>query len=137
MSCCCPGLRWRQEGEEVAHLEVGGSHDNDAFIGLKAIHLSQQLVQRFAGVVFPLLAAASDSVDLIDEDDAGCLLLGGCKQAAHPAGAHSHKHLLKLTACPAHNFSAFFGSVRAKKEQCLYVNKNVADVLFPFSQPVV
>ena len=40
-------------------------------------------------------------VYFVDEDDAGRFLLGGGKEGAHAAGAHPHKHLVKLAASPA------------------------------------
>ena len=89
------------------YLKVGCSHDNDTFVGIKAVHLCEQLVQRLASVVFPLLAAAAHRINLVDEDNAGGLLLGSCKEAAHSAGAHPDKHLLKLAACPAIHHSSF------------------------------
>lgn len=43
-------------------------------------------------------------VNLVNEDDAGRLLLGGGKEGAHAARAHAHKHLVKLRARPAHGW---------------------------------
>ena len=47
----------------------------------------------------PASVTPTDGVNLVDEDDAGRVLLGGGKQVAHAARAHAHKHLLKLRAC--------------------------------------
>ena len=42
--------------------------------------------------------SASDGVDLVDEHDAGGLLLGLAEQVAHLGGAHAHEHLHKFRA---------------------------------------
>ena len=56
--------------------------------------LPTYLVQRHAHVLLVLgVAVAADGVDLVNEDDAGRVLLGGGKQVAHAPGAHAHKHL--------------------------------------------
>ena len=59
---------------------VGGSQDDDAGVVLKAVHLGQQLVQGLLPLVVAAHAGRSrflaDGVDLVDEHDAGGLLLG-------------------------------------------------------------
>ena len=64
-------------------------------------HLHKELVERLARVVLPELAGGADGVDLVDEHDAGRLLLGRRKERAHAPRAHAHKHLLELAASPA------------------------------------
>ena len=59
----------------------GRREDDNARIGLEAVHLRQKLVQRIFALVVAresgvLAAGAADGVDLVDEDDAGSLLLG-------------------------------------------------------------
>ena len=80
---------------------VGGSQDDDAGILLKAIHLGQQLVQG----LFPLIVAAvttaraallTNGIDLIDEHDAGSLLLSLPEKVPDFRGAHAYEHLYKL-----------------------------------------
>ncbi len=80
---------------------VGGCQDDDTRIGAEAVHLGEQLVERrFAFVVggctAPRGTGSTDGVDLVDEDDAGGLLLGLAEEVAHTAGAHAHKHLDKV-----------------------------------------
>ena len=81
---------------------VGGRHDDDALVGLEAVHLDQQLVEGLLALVVAAAqtgaAVASDGVDLVDEDDAGLVLLGLVEQVAHPAGAHAHEHLHEVGA---------------------------------------
>src|SRR5690625_2822324 len=71
--------RAQQGGVQHIGAVVGGN-DDDAVVGLEAIHFHQQLVQG----LFPLVVAAAQAgpampahgVDLIDKDDAGRLFLG-------------------------------------------------------------
>ena len=77
---------------------VGGGQNDDARIGLEAVHLRQKLVQRIFALVVAresgvLAAGAADGVDLVDEDDAGSLLLGLLEQVADTRGAHADEHL--------------------------------------------
>ena len=87
----------------VQHIRpVRGSDENDAFIGLEAIHLDEQLVQRL--LTFVVAAAetsasvAADGVDLVDEDDARCILLGLFEHVAHAACADADEHLDEVRA---------------------------------------
>ena len=80
---------------------VGSRQDDDAGVALKAVHLREELVQR----LLPLVVAAhlavplfADGVDLVDEHDAGGLLLGLPEQVPDLAGAHAHEHLHELRA---------------------------------------
>ena len=81
---------------------VGGRHDDDALVGLEAVHLHQQLVEGLLALVVAAAQAgaamAADGVDLVDEDDAGLVLLGLLEQVAHPAGADAHEHLHEVRA---------------------------------------
>ena len=76
---------------------VGGRHDDDALVGLEAVHLDQQLVEGLLALVVTAAQAGAamtaDGVDLVDEDDAGLVLLGLVEQVAHAAGADAHEHL--------------------------------------------
>ena len=70
---------------------VGRGNQNDAFIGLEAVHLDQQLIQRLLALVVAAAEAraamAADRVDLVDEDDAGRVLLRLIEHVAHAADA--------------------------------------------------
>ena len=77
---------------------VRGREDDDARIGLEAVHLGQQLVERVLALVVAgesgvLAAGAADGVDLVDEDDARRLLLGLLEKVADTRGAHADEHL--------------------------------------------
>src|SRR5216684_8994039 len=77
----------------IEHVRsVRGGQDNDRLVGLEAIQLHQQLLQR----LFPFIIAgesrcsttrAPNRVDFIDKDDTRSVLLGLLKQIAHAAGA--------------------------------------------------
>ena len=58
---------------------VGGRHDDDPFVGLKAVHLHEDLVQGLLAFIVsatePRTALTSHRIDLIDEDDTGLVLL--------------------------------------------------------------
>ena len=88
----------------VQHLRAVGSaqHDN-AFAGVKAVQLRQQLVQRLLALVvaaaeLAAVAGFTDGVDLVDEDDARGYLGSLLEQVADTAGAHAHEHLHKVRA---------------------------------------
>ena len=76
---------------------VGRRHHDDAGTLAEAVHLHQQLVQRLLALVVTAAhagaALAADGVDLVDEDDAGTVLLGLLEQVAHPGGADTDEHL--------------------------------------------
>ena len=88
----------RAQQRRIEHVGTVGRRDQDhAFIGFKAVHLDQQLVQGLLALVVAAAEAgaamATDSVDLVDEDDARRVLLGLFEHVAHAAGAHAHEHL--------------------------------------------
>ena len=76
---------------------VGGRDENDALPVAESVHLDQQLVERLFALVVAAAqtgaALAADGVDLVDEDDAGAVLLGLLEQVAHPGGADADEHL--------------------------------------------
>ena len=79
---------------------VGGGHKNHTLVGLKAIHLNQQLVQ----CLFPFIVAAADTcatmtshrIDFINEDNARCVLLALFKHITHTRCTDADKHLNKV-----------------------------------------
>ena len=81
---------------------VGGGDQDDAFIGLEAVHLDQQLVERLLALVVAAAEAgaamAADGVDLVDEDDAGRVLLRLLEHVAHAGGADADEHLDEVGA---------------------------------------
>jgi hypothetical protein len=91
-----------QEGR-VEHLgAVGGREEDDALVGLEAVHLHEELVERLLALLVGAehvgAAGAPEGVELVDEDDARRRGLGGLKQVAHAGRADADKHLHKLAA---------------------------------------
>ncbi len=87
----------------VEHVRpVGGGDDDHAFVALEAVHLDQQLVQRLLALVVPAAeagaAVAADRVDLVDEHDAGRVLLRLLEHVAHARGADADEHLDEVGA---------------------------------------
>jgi hypothetical protein len=87
----------------VKHVgPVRGRDDDDALVRLEAVHLDQKLVQRLlAFVVAAAVAHATGpahGVDLVDEDDAGRVLLGLFEHVAHAARADADEHLDEVGA---------------------------------------
>jgi hypothetical protein len=88
----------RTQQGRVQHVgTVGGGDQDDAFVGLEAVHLDQQLVEGLLALVVAAAQAgaamATDGVDFVDEDDAGGVLLGLLEHVAHAAGADADEHL--------------------------------------------
>ena len=81
---------------------VGGSQDDDVDVAVEAVHLHQNLVQGLLALVVRAAQAgaamAADGVELVDEDDAGRVLLGLVEEVAHAAGADADEHLDELGA---------------------------------------
>ena len=83
---------------------VRGRHDDDALGGVEPVHLDQELVERLlALVVAPdeagrAGAALADGVQLVDEDDAGRLLLGLLEEIPHAGRPDADEHLDELRA---------------------------------------
>ena len=93
----------RTQQRRVEHVgPVGGGDQDDAFVGLEAVHLDQQLVQRLLALVIAAAEAgaamAADRVDFVDEDDAGRVLLGLVEHVADAAGADADEHFDEVRA---------------------------------------
>ncbi|SHV08873.1 Uncharacterised protein [Mycobacteroides abscessus subsp. abscessus] len=75
---------------------VGGGDQDDALAVAEAVHFDEQLVQRLLALVVAAAQAgatlAADGVDLVDEDDAGAVLLGLLEQVAHAGGTDTDEH---------------------------------------------
>ena len=77
----------RTQQREVEHFgAVGGRQQDHAGVGLKAVHLDQELVERLLAFVVDRAevdaALAADGVQLVDEDDARGLGLGLLEEVA-------------------------------------------------------
>ena len=93
----------RAQQRRVEHVgPVGRGDDDDALVGLEAVHLDKQLVQCLLALVVAVAeagaAVAADGVDLVDEDDARRRLLCLLEHVAHAAGADADEHLDEVGA---------------------------------------
>src|SRR5690606_18090763 len=82
----------------IEHVRTVGRGDHDhTVVALEAVHLDQQLVERLFAFVMTAAntgaAVATHGIDLVDEDDAGSLFLGGFEHVAHTRGANTDEHL--------------------------------------------
>ena len=91
---------WTQQGG-IQHIRtVGGRQNDDAAVALKAIHLSEQLIEG----LFALIVSAADTssaltangINFVNKDQAGGVLFGPFEQIAHTAGTNTNKHLHEL-----------------------------------------
>ena len=88
----------RAQQRRIEHVgTVGGRDDDDALVAFETVHLDQQLVQRLLALVVTAAEARAampaDRVDLVDEDDAGRVLLGLLEHVAHARSADADEHL--------------------------------------------
>src|SRR5579864_1841693 len=93
---------WPQQCR-IEHVgAVGGGDDDDPFIALEAVHLDQQLIERLLALVMAAAEARAampaDGIDLVDEDDAGGMLLRLLEHVTHARCAHTNEHLDEIRA---------------------------------------
>src|SRR5574337_748639 len=96
-------------GAEQGRIEdfwaVRRGHNDHALIGIEAVHLHQQLIEG----LFAFIVSAhrieptglSESVQLIDEDDAGSFFLGLGEEVAHPSRPDPYEHLDEIRPAEA------------------------------------
>ncbi len=76
---------------------VGGGQDDDVGVGVEAVHLDQNLVERLLALVVGTTQAgatlAADGVDLVNKNDTRAVPLGLLEQVAYAAGADADEHL--------------------------------------------
>src|SRR6266480_2852277 len=93
----------RAQQRRIEHVgTVGRRDDDDALVALEAVHFHQQLIEGLLALVVTAAearaAVPADGVDLIDEDDAGSVLLRLLEHVAHARGADADEHLDKVGA---------------------------------------
>ena len=110
------------QDRRVEHVgPVGGGDDDDALVRLEAVHLDEELVQRLLALVVTAAeagaAVTADGVDLVDEDDAGRVLLALLEEVAHAAGADADEHLDEVGARDAEERHARLAGDGAREER--------------------
>ena len=93
----------RAQQRRIEHIgPVGRRDDDDAFLGIEAIHLDEQRIERLLAFVVTaadaVAAMAADRVDFVDENDAGRGFLALLEHVAHAAGADADEHLDEVRA---------------------------------------
>ena len=100
---------------------VGRRDDDDALVRLEAVHLDEELVQRLLALVVTAAeagaAVTTDRVDLVDEDDAGRVLLALLEEVADAARADADEHLDEVRAGDAEERNARFARDGAREER--------------------
>src|SRR5581483_3831964 len=91
--------RTQQRG--IEHVgAVRGSNDDNICILIKAIHLNEQLVQGLLTLVVAtgtrVSTLTTNRVNLVDEDDTGCVLLRFLKEVSHAGRTNTYKHFYKF-----------------------------------------
>ena len=98
-------LAIKPAGPEQGAIEdfgaVGGGENDDTGVGLEAVHLDEQGVERLLALVVHRAnvdaTLAADGIQLVNKDDAGRLLLGLFEQVAHARRADAHEHLDEIS----------------------------------------
>ncbi len=106
----------------VEHVgPVGRGDQDDALVRLEAVHLDQKLIERLLALVIAAAeagaAVATDRVDLVDEDDAGRVLLRLLEHVAHARGADADEHLDEVRARNGEERHVRFARDRARQQR--------------------
>ena len=110
------------EQRRIEHVgPVGRRDEDDAFVRLEAVHLDEQLVQRLLALVVAAAEAgaamAADRVDLVDEHDAGRVLLALLEEVAHARRADADEHLDEVRAADREERHVRFAGDRAREQR--------------------
>ncbi len=112
----------RAQQRRIEHVgAVGGRDEDDALVRLEAVHLDEQLVQRLLALVVTAAEAgaamAADGVDLVDEDDAGRVLLALLEEIADARRADADEHLDEVGAADREERHVRFAGHRARQQR--------------------
>ena len=93
----------RPEQRRVQDIRtVGRGDDDDPFVAVEPVHLDEELIEGLLALVVTAAEArapvASYRVDLVDEDDARCVLLGLVEHVADARRADPDEHLDEVGA---------------------------------------
>ena len=86
-----------EQGRVEGFRPVGGGHHDHAAVGIHAVHLHQERVERLLALVVTAddtrAAGLAQGVELVDENDAGRFGHRLLKHVADPRRADAHEHL--------------------------------------------
>src|SRR5262249_13882229 len=110
------------EQRRVEDVRTVGRGDQDhAFVRLEAVHLDEQLVERLLALVVPAAeartAVPADGIDLVDEHDAGRVLLALLEQIADARGADADEHLDEVRAADREERHVRLARHRARQQR--------------------
>ena len=94
--------------------------DDDTLARVEPVHLGEQLVQRLLALVVAaesVVAALADGIDLVNEHDAGRLLLRLGEEVAHLCRAHANEHLDEFRAGDAEERNVCFAGNRLGEQR--------------------
>src|SRR5438132_1529377 len=99
---------------------VGRGDDDDTFLRVEAVHLDQQCIQRLLALVVSaantVTAMTADSVDFVDENDAGRGFLALLEHIADAARADADKHFHEIGAADGEARNVGFAGDRAGEQ---------------------
>ncbi len=106
IGCIYDNLTIKAAGAKQGPVEnlrtVSSGQDDNANVGLKAIHLHQQSIKGLLTLIvdrtYMDTSLAADSIKFINEYDTGRMLLRLLEQIAHSRRADSHKHFYEIAA---------------------------------------
>src|SRR5262249_36573704 len=100
---------------------VGRGDEDDAFVRFEAVHLDEQLIERLLALVVAAAEAGAavtpDRVDLVDEDDAGRVLLALVEQVADARRADADEHFDEIGAADREEGNVRFTRDGARQER--------------------
>src|SRR5260370_8828874 len=93
---------WAEQSRIQDIGAIGRGDEDDTVVGFKSVHLDEELVEGLLALVVSTAeacaAVTADCVDLIDEDDAGGVLLALLEEVADAGSADADEHLDKVGA---------------------------------------
>src|SRR5439155_816659 len=112
----------RPQQSGIEHVRpVGRGQDNDHLIGLEAVHLAEDLIQRLLALIrttaHARAAHAADRVNLVNEEQTGGVVLRGLEHVADAAGADADEHLNEFRAADAVKGHARLAGHRASEQR--------------------
>src|SRR6266852_8980025 len=112
----------RSQQRRIEHVWTVGRRDEDhALVRLESVHFDEELIERLLPFIVPAPepgpSVPADGVDLIDEHDAGGVLLALLEQIADAGGPDADEHLNEIRAANREKRHVRFGGDRARQQR--------------------